>query len=217
MNPEIQAQLTELMVAMAEGDQAAVFSFVEAFGPEIARLIRRQLRSYGRLDLIRDPDELTGLVHTAAFEILDRAGSWDAAGAPPWVWAANAIRAAVAREIGHALAELDDDRFEHQPAESGPGETHLDLAALASRDRRFGLFREAIAVATSRRDRDIAEQYLIQQALGDPSPSHTIAAEFGLSPANVRQIVCRVRRRVLRLQADDDRYRELGRSGWLAA
>ena len=217
MNPEPQDRLTALMVAMAEGDHAAVFPFVETFGPDIARMIRHQLRSYGRLDLLRNPDEITGLVHSAAFEILNRAGSWDPAGAPPWVWAANAIRSAVAREIGHALVDVDDARFENEPVDAGSAGGRLDLDDLASRDPRFGLFREAVALATTQRDRDVAEQYLIQQALGDPSPSHTVAAEFDLSSANVRQIVCRVRRRVRRLQAHDDRYRDLGQSGWLAA
>jgi hypothetical protein len=133
------------------------------------------------------------------------------------VWAANAIRSAVAREIGHALVDVDDARFENEPVDAGSAGGRLDLDDLASRDPRFGLFREAVALATTQRDRDVAEQYLIQQALGDPSPSHTVAAEFDLSSANVRQIVCRVRRRVRRLQAHDDRYRDLGQSGWLAA
>lgn len=217
MNTETQDRLIEQMVAMAEGDAAAVFPFVDSFGPDIARLIRFQLRGYGRLDLVHDADELSGLVQTAAFEILDRAGSWDPAGAPPWVWAANAIRAAVAREIGHALVDLDEDRLEDRAASPGSGGGRLDLDELAASDTRFGLFREAIAFAGSPRDREIAEQYLIQQALGDPSPSHTVATQFGLTSANVRQIVCRVRRRVRQLQSEDDRYRDLGQSGWLAA
>ena len=217
MNPEVQDELIALMAAMAEGDHAAVFPFVETFGPAIARMVHGQLRSYGRLDLLHSPDEITGLVHSAAFEILDRAGSWDPAGAPPWVWAANAIRSAVAREIGHAVVDLDDERFGNQPVESAWGGARLDLDDLAVRDPRLGLFREAIALTASQRDRDIAEQYLIQQALGDPSPSHTVASEFAVSPANVRQIVCRVRRRVRQLQFEDDRYRDLGQSGWLAA
>jgi len=157
-------------------------------------------------------------VHSAAFEILNRAGSWDPAGAPPWVWAANAIRSAVAREIGHALTDLDDATFDEASIGAGRGGGDvLDLDELALRDPRFGLFREAVALGTSPRDRDVAEQYLIQQALGDPSPSHTVAVEFDLSAANVRQIVCRVRRRIRQLQADDDRYRDLALSNWLAA
>ena len=217
MLPETQHRLIALMVAMSEGDQAAVFPFVETFGADIARMIRHQLRGYGRLDLVRDDDEIAGLVHTAAFAILDRAGSWDPAGAPPWVWAANAIRASVIVEIGHARVDLDDEHITHEPVPADTTGGHLDLVELASNDPRFRLFREAVAVATSQRDGDVAEQYLIQQALGDPSPSHTVASEFGLSAANVRQIVCRVRRRIRRLQADDDRYRDLGQSGWLAA
>ena len=111
-------RLVTLMAAMAEGDQGAVFALVAELGHHLAGTVRAQLRSYGRHDLLRDPDEVQGLVLTAAFEILDRAGSWDPDGAPPWVWARHAIHAAVVREIGHASVELDHraGRAEHAPA-----------------------------------------------------------------------------------------------------
>ena len=108
-------RLVTLMAAMAEGDQGAVFALVAELGHHLAGTVRAQLRSYGRHDLLRDEDEVQGLVHTAAFEILDRAGSWDPDGAPPWVWARNAIHAAVVREIGHASVELEIDLVAGQP------------------------------------------------------------------------------------------------------
>ena len=67
------------------------------------------------------------------------------------------------------------------------------------------------------RDQLVVRQFLLQKAYGDPSPSHTVADDLGLSPDNVRQIVSRVGRRLRELLADDDRYRLLGESGWLAA
>jgi hypothetical protein len=224
-----RVRLVELMVTMAEGDQSAVFALVEEFGGSIAAVIRGQLASYGRRDLLRDPEEVTGLVHTAAFEILDRAGAWDPTGAPPWVWARRAIRAAVVTQIGHAVAEGDADRLagdlgggqggdlDDVLAVDLDGDLDVDLDRLAVSNPRVGLLLDALTAAASRRDQLVVRQFLIQKALGDPSPSHTVAAELGLSPDNVRQIVRRVRRRVRALQSTDDRYRALGGSGWLAA
>ena len=65
----------------------------------------------------------------------------------------------------------------------------VDLDALAGREPRFDLFRRAVQASTTHRDQAVVEQYLVQQALGDPSPSHTVAAEFELNPACVRQVV----------------------------
>lgn len=216
------------MVAMAEGDHSAVFTLVDEFGDQIAAMVRSQLASYGRRDLLRDRDEMVGLVHTAAFEILDRAGSWDPAGAPPWVWAGHAIRAAVAQQIGHPLADIDVDRLVERQAlmpfsRSGPDRADLDdhrdldLDRLAERHPQVRLLLDALSVTASERDQVVVGQFLIQKAFGDPSPSHTVAAECGLSPANVRQIVSRLRRKLQAMAAHDARYRGLGRSGWLAA
>jgi hypothetical protein len=123
--------LVDLMVVMAEGDHRAVFTLVDEFGDQITAMVRAPLASHGRRDLLRNRDEMVGLVHTAAFEILDRAGSWDQAGAPPWVWAGHAIRAAVAEQIGHFLADIDVDRLVERQApmpssESGPDRADLD-------------------------------------------------------------------------------------------
>ncbi|MEI7593633.1 MAG: hypothetical protein WCK41_10475 [Actinomycetes bacterium] len=217
MLPESHDHLITLMVAMSEGDSSALFPFVDAFGSDLERMIRSQLRSYGRLDLVRDSDELSGLVISAALEILDRAGSWDPDGAPPWVWASRAIRAVVVNQIGHATVDVDDDRISDEPVDHEQPGGELNLDSMAESNSLFRLFRAAIAATVSPRDAEISEQYLIQQSLGDPSPSHTVAAEFGLSAANVRQIVCRTRKSILQLQARDERYGELGQSGWLAA
>jgi hypothetical protein len=57
-------------------------------------------------------------------------------------------------------------------------------------------FTERLDAVASPPDRQVFAEYLLQQSHGDPSPSHTVAAILGLTPANVRQIVCRVRGRV---------------------
>ena len=217
-----RVRLVTLMAAMAEGDQGAVFALVAELGHHLAGTVRAQLRSYGRHDLLHDPDEVEGLVLTAAFEILDRAGSWDPDGAPPWVWARNAIRAAVVREIGHASVELDPELLgEREGWDSLDGSSSLDeldpFDPCGAHDPRLRLLGEALGATASPRDQLVVRQFLLQKAYGDPSPSHTVAADLGLGPDNVRQIVSRVGRRLRELLADDDRYRLLGESGWLAA
>ncbi|MGZ4703830.1 MAG: hypothetical protein ACXWCM_03090 [Acidimicrobiales bacterium] len=221
-----RVRLVTLMAAMAEGDQGAVFALVAELGHHLAGTVKAQLRGYGRHDLLRDQDEVEGLVLTAAFEILDRAGSWDPDGAPPWVWARNAIHAAIVREIGHPSVELDDQLDGEGPGPVAGNGSALDPTAgleldpfdpRDATDARLRLLGEAIDRFASDRDRRVVRQFLLQKAYGDPSPSHTVAHDLGLSPENVRQIVSRVRRRLRELPADDDRYRLLGESGWLAA
>lgn len=212
--------LVTLMAAMAEGDQGAVFALVADLGHHLAGTVRAQLRSYGRHDLLRDPDEVGGLVYTAAFEILDRAGSWDPDGAPPWVWARNAIRAAVVREIGHASVDLETDLLVDRTDDLGHPDELDELDPFdprGARDPRLRLLGEALTRSATARDQVVVRQFLLQKAYGDPSPSHTVAHDLGLSPDNVRQIVSRVGRRLRELLAGDDRYRLLGESGWLAA
>jgi len=209
-------RLVTLMAAMAEGDQGAVFALVAELGHHLAGAVRAQLRSYGRHDLLRDDREIEGLVLTAAFEILDRVGSWDPDGAPPWVWAGQAIRAAVVREIGHATVELDTDWLAGRTTEPF-GRAPDPFDGTDPFDLRLRLLLEALTVSASDRDQEVVRQFLVQKAYGDPSPSRTVADDLGLSAQNVRQIVSRVRRRMQALLVADDRYRLLGESGWLAA
>ncbi len=213
-----RVRLVALMAAMAAGDRGAVFALVAELGHHLAGTVQAQLRGYGRHDLLRQRGEVEGLVLTAAFEILDRAGSWNPDGAPPWIWAGHAIRAAVVREIGHASVELDAEHVDHLD-HLGPDvvgtEGDLDpFGPGGATDARLRLLGEAIDRIASGRDRLVVRQFLLQKAYGDPSPSHTVAHDLGLTPDNVRQIVSRVRRRVRELRADDDRYQLLGEPGW---
>jgi DNA-directed RNA polymerase specialized sigma24 family protein len=221
MTPDDRARLDQLMAAMAIGDAAAVFAFIEHFGADLARLVRATLRSWGRIDLLRSPDEVDFLVQSAAFEIHDRAAAWNPDGAPPGVWGAHAIRAAIARDVGHPTVDLDDHRDRPQPRTPpapafGPT-GDVDLDALAHRHAGFRTLRHTLATVASDRDRHVVEQFLVQQTSADPSPSHTVATDTGLSSTNVRQIVSRTRRRARRhLQAAGDTSGVLGPHGWLA-
>lgn len=55
----------------------------------------------------------------------------------------------------------------------------------------------------------------VQKALGDPSPSHTVAELVGLEAANIRQIDTRMRKKVERLIGDDERFESLKELAWL--
>ena len=222
MDDADQARLDELMGWMAAGDGAATFAFIDEFGGELARVVRSILRTYGRTDLLRSPEEVDFLVQSAALVIFDRASAWKPGGAPPWVWARLAIRAAVVRDIGHATVDLDDERgveaTREQEEGPAPAAVDVDLDDLAARHEGFRRFRHAVACVANERDRHVVEQFLVQQSSHDPSPSHTVAAETGLSSDNVRQIVSRTRRRArARLEVSGDTAGMLGPDCWFGA
>ena len=136
----------------------------------------------------------------ACLLIADRASGWKPGGAKPWTWAFRAIRSQVATSIGHRVVELDEldasdgDAGSHDPAVADltVGSRVVDeLGALISRHPRVGLLDQAIRAVGRERDQRVYWEYRIQQGMGDPSPAHTVAAEFGLNSANVRQIARR--------------------------
>src|SRR5688500_8442742 len=116
MQTDEPAQLDRVMARLADGDEAYAVTLAKEWQEPIARLVRTLLREMGRRDLAHNRDEVAGLVLDACFVIADRAGGWRPGAAPPWVWARFAIRAEVARSIGHRCVELDDQHDECQPA-----------------------------------------------------------------------------------------------------
>jgi hypothetical protein len=192
METDEPAQLDRVMARLADGDMAYVFTLEQGWRGPIASLVRTLLREMGRRDLAGNRDEVAGLVFDACFVIADRAGGWRPGGAPPWRWARFAIRAEIARAIGHRCVELDDQRHDE-----GPQAAPVDMAeydALVERDPRFASFDAVLRGCTSERDRHIG--YLQQQAAGDPSPSHTVGHMFGLTPDAVRQVFSRTMRKL---------------------
>ncbi len=99
---------------------------------------------------------------------------------------------------GEGLAFAGDDPDEDET---------LDRLAAVSPE--CALLRDALA-ATSARKRRVFLMFSAQQASGDPSPAVTVGDAFGLTPANVRQIVRRVRTALAHLTVADARYAELG-------
>jgi hypothetical protein len=222
-----------LMAAMAAGDGGALFAFVAAFGDHLARVVRRHLFELGRREVGHDESSLDFLVQSAALAIFDRAAGWSPEGAPPWVWADRAIRAEVVAFVGHPSVEFDAGAHDAgactgsvagQAAisraaggDGGAPSGREDFDAMAERFLQVALLRDAIARVGSPRDQAVHIQYRIQKRSGDTSPAHTVAAEFGLAPDNVRQIDHRMRRKLRCLIDAEERYDSLRTLGWLAA
>jgi len=209
--------LARSMAAMAT-DRAMIFPFINDYGDALGRVVRRILFEFGRRDLLNDPDEVDSLVLDAAWVICQRAASWDPeGGALPWYWAMRAIRHDISVTIGNARLDVDiEDVDLDAPGATCPGGgADFDLDELARRDPRVGLLVEAVREVTSPRNAAVHLEYRIQQCCGDPSPALTVGAMFGLSPSNVRQIDCRVRRLLEKLVSVDDRYAELHAVEWV--
>ncbi len=83
------------------------------------------------------------------------------------------------------------------------------LSRLAERHAGCALVLDALEHVATRRDRAIVLEVRVQVASGDPSPALTLARRHGLTPEVVRQVVCRVRARLNRLAACDDRFAPL--------
>jgi DNA-directed RNA polymerase specialized sigma24 family protein len=200
MESDDPAQLDRVMARLAAGDVAYAVTLATGCARPIARLVRTLLCEMGRRDLARDRDEVAGLVLDACFVIADRAGGWRPGGASPWVWARFAIRAEVARSIGHRCVELDDHR--HDEREPEPVDI-VDYDELVERDARFASFDDVLRGCTSERDRRIVVEYVQQQSAGDPSPAITVGHMFGLEPATVRQVFSRAMRKVRKVLGDE--------------
>jgi hypothetical protein len=197
------------MAAMAAGDAAFIFTFIEHFGAALAGQVRRILTEMGRRDILNDPAEIDGLLQDTAFFLYDNAGAWSPdGGALPWVWADRGIRNLVAVSVGHRVVAVADD-LESEVSVAGAGDVDLgldDLGPLCEQWPDLDLVVEALRHVSSDRDAGIFMEYRLQQRMGDHSPANTVAAMFQLTPANVRQIHHRVRKQLAPLLTTD-RYR----------
>jgi len=229
-------ELLICMEGMAAGDPAFLFTFHERFGEKIGWVVRDMVRGMGRLDILRNADEIDGLVIDACEVVFIRSAGWNPGGARPWNWAAKAIRSRVAAVIGHRVVEFDDrgdDTCALAPAadatgiegeangmQAGAADLTLDtgtIAEMLSADPRASLLDRAIRSVGRERNQKICWQYSVQKALGDPSPAVTVAGMFGLKPGNVRQIHHRQKAKVEALVNSDDQFQPLREIVWFAA
>ena len=226
-----------LMERIVAGDPAAIFELLELHRPALEAMVRAILGSFGRRDLLGQPDEVDGLVLMSALVIADRAGGWRPGGAPPWVWCGRAIRSEVARAIGHRTTvhpvELVDPHERDADGPPGPVDDLLApvvdhatldgasglaaLTALAGRQPDVALLLEATHRVGSVRDVEVHIDYRLQKCSGDPSPAHTVAALHDLTAVNVRQIDRRMRVRLAALSAAEERIARIARLPWVDA
>lgn len=217
-----RALLARLMAAMAAGDAAALFPFIDEFGDRLAGTVRSVLHSLGRADMARDPHNIDYLVQSAGLVIFDRASGWDPDGALPWTWASRAIRSSVVSWLGHPSVELPDgneltDAVSHRTEAGSAAQADVDFDQMSTTDPGVALLVRAVRLVASERDAEVHLQFQTQKALGDRQPANTVAHMMGLSPANVRKINERVRAKLSQLAATDADFAGLARVAWVEA
>jgi DNA-directed RNA polymerase specialized sigma24 family protein len=211
--------LQGLMARMAAGEVGAAFELHETLGWAVRASVGRIARSMGAHHL--SAEELDGLTLDVCIELIKLAPSWDAeGGALPWVWANRRVVALVAAHIGQYGPSFDDALHGDVVADRGPTDDDRPdeetLARLAETEPLVAVLLEALLAVTSERNLRAVLLYAVQQAQGDPSPSHTVGETLGLRPDNVRQIVHRTRRGLQALMArDDSRYGQLEQLAFL--
>ena len=180
-------------------------------------MVKRHLHSMGRGEVAAEAGRVEGLVMDVALWFLDHGSAYDPAGSLPWVWADKPIRQLVSAEVGHRSVDIDAAEFEPVVDEGAPTlePAVVELRTLAESEPRVALLIEAVETVGSERDAKVHLEYRVQWALGDPSPSHTVAGMAGLEAANVRQIDTRMRKKVVRLADTDERFGPLKELSWL--
>lgn len=217
---EPESTVAEIMAHLAAGDVAWVYTLKAHHGTRIAATVRRILVALGQSHIARDAAEVDDIVDEVCFDVLfDKARSWRPdGGALPWVWAEKAIRSLVVARVGHRRAHIDEETLAALPdpspmsppsPPSHSGATGDVWTETCRRDARLALLDEAVAAVTNGRDRAVFVEYVLQKSLDDPSPANTVAAMVGLTPANVRKIHQRVRRRLTELIRSDPMYTPL--------
>jgi len=118
----------------------------------------------------------------------------------------------VSRFVGQHADTLDEAVLDRAapPDAAGDEPDLLELFDGLARDWPLvALVREGLELVANARDRAILLEVAVQTEMGDPSPSVTVAAMREMTPAAVRQVVSRTRRRLVGLAGDDERFAPL--------
>lgn len=205
-------RLVAIMAALAGGDDAAAITLYREFGAPIRAMVARRARGVGASHLTRD--DIEAMAFDFCYALIGRAGAWDpGGGALPWVWARKLLHDVVVRSVGQYWVPLEGhpDPEDPGPVDAAPDDRglHEVLADLARRNPVCDLLARALAGAATPRDAQMFLDYVVCQRAGDPSPSHSVGATFGLTPVAVRKAVERVRRRLRDLAENEPDFAPL--------
>ena len=184
-----------VMLAIAAGDDGAIWDLHELAGPTLSALVRREA---SRVGVWLHDDDVFGITLEAAMELGRTARSWDPAGALPWVWARKRLLALVQAHLGTFTRELDDELLEREalPAAVPMDEPVAALRRLAERHDGARALQEWLEALVSPRDADIWLSFQVERDGGNRSPAVTIAVDHGMRPDAVRKVVQRVNERL---------------------
>ena len=208
------AAVTEVMARLAAGDMAAMTTLMDRWDRPIKAALRRIARDRNVRLRAEEVDEML----VEAVLVLQRvAGAWSPeGGAMPWIWARHRLANVVDEFLGQLGTSFDAGTELHlaaPPPTVACEEVDVEevLARLAregsiagERYRQIEYLQVALRAVASDRDRRVFLEVEVQAAAGDPSPANTVGQLFGLQPAAVRQIRCRVRRKLRGYGGPDD-------------
>ncbi len=195
LRPIDRPRLESLMTRMAEGDGTAFGEFRLEYADRLERLADHVARQYGT---VWSSVELASVATQLALELQRSASGWRAdGGSLPWVWAKRRMVSIVRAELVAAnVTDILVDQAEPERRDVAADDDVLEVARRIDTDDPERASVMARLEELKERDRRVFLEFSMQQAQGDPSPSHTVAEMLELQPANVRQIVRRVRQKV---------------------
>ena len=211
-------RLTKLMGWIATGDRRAAFMLRVEFDGELKAAVRTAAAEVGR----RLPsDEVEAVATDFCTWLAGHAHAWRPGAALPWRWAWSHLKSEVRRNSGFwplALADPRDEAAADEIAAVIDDQTLLDtVARLAATEPRVAALLSVLdAVSTAPHDVALLLDLAEQRSAGDPSPSHTVAPRYGLSPDAARKRAQRVRDRAHEFIAEHPEYGELARLPVLA-
>lgn len=207
-------EVVEIMRRLGQGDEAAMVTLYERFGGPITAAVHHVAGTRGR----RLPrDDAQSVVFEVCLELQKVAAAWSPqGGALPWVWARHRVANVVDRELGRWAQPLDEADLAQVEQVPQPVEIDADERAWATFERivpsheSLRLLHEAFdRSGVSSRDRELYLEYECEKAAGNLAPATTLGPLFALKESAVRQAVRRVRQRLLRLAAVDERFSSL--------
>lgn len=191
----VREQVEAVMARLRAGEGSAVWDLHTVAEPALGRMVRAEAR---RIDVRIGEEDVLDLTLDAAVELGHLAGSWDPAGALPWVWAKRRIAALVHQHVGVFADPLPADVTSMEelmapPPVDDPREVLHRLAGHHPAARRL---EQHLAATASERDAAIWLEVRMEQAAGNRSPAVTVGVGHDLAPATVRKVVQRISRRL---------------------